>query len=128
MGFFFPATYIPQAEQQSGVKYHEAQIALARQWVGTDGDGSQTEVTIALPVETKEGLVVSDKTAAKTETIKIPESVDAARQVVERFEAGAKHVRGDEDVADNVAQHMLTDRTGLLDEKWLGTEEEELNA
>jgi phospholipase D1/2 len=60
--------------------------------------------------------------------VKIPESEDAARQVIERFEAAARGVRGDEDVADNVVQHMLNDKTGLLDEKWLGTEQEELDA
>ncbi|KAJ7127892.1 hypothetical protein C8R44DRAFT_100509 [Mycena epipterygia] len=122
------STYIQQAEEQSGVKYHEAQVALARQWVGNDSDGSQKEVTISLPVETKEGIVISDKTPAKTETVPIPESEDAARRVIERFEAAARKVRGDEDVADNVAQHMLHDRTSLLEEKWLGTEQEELDA
>lgn len=60
--------------------------------------------------------------------MKIPESEDAARQLIERFEAAARGVRGDEDVADNVVQHMLNDKTGLLDEKWLGTEQEELDA
>ncbi|KAJ7899585.1 hypothetical protein B0H14DRAFT_3423899 [Mycena olivaceomarginata] len=89
--------------------HHEAQIALARQWIGNDSDGSQKEVTISLPVETKEGI-------------------DAARRVIEKFEAAAKAVRGDEDVADNVAQHMLHDRTSLLEEKWLGSEQEELDA
>ncbi|KAJ7703474.1 hypothetical protein B0H14DRAFT_3647361 [Mycena olivaceomarginata] len=97
--------------------HHEAQIALARQWIGNDSDGSQKEVTISLPVETKEGI-----------TVPIPESEDAARRVIEKFEAAAKAVRGDEDVADNVAQHMLHDRTSLLEEKWLGSEQEELDA
>ncbi|KAJ7860569.1 hypothetical protein B0H14DRAFT_2350578 [Mycena olivaceomarginata] len=96
------------------VKHHEAQIALARQWIGNDSDGSQKEVTISLPVETKEGIVHTDKTPLKTETVPIPESEDAARRVIEKFEAVAKAVRGDEDVADNVAQHMLHDRTSLL--------------
>jgi phospholipase D1/2 len=60
--------------------------------------------------------------------VPIPESEDAARRVIEKFEAAAKAVRGDEDVADNVAQHMLHDRTSLLEEKWLGSEQEELDA
>ncbi|KAJ7932951.1 hypothetical protein B0H13DRAFT_1953904 [Mycena leptocephala] len=122
------STYIQEIEQKGGVKYLEAQVALAKQWIGSDSDGSQKEVTLKLPVETKEGLVVSDKTPEKTETVKIPESEDAARQLIERFEAAARGVRGDEDVADNVVQHMLNDKTGLLDEKWLGTEQEELDA
>ncbi|KAJ7787434.1 hypothetical protein B0H14DRAFT_2399439, partial [Mycena olivaceomarginata] len=32
------STYIQQIENQSGVKHHEAQIALARQWIGNDSD------------------------------------------------------------------------------------------
>jgi len=103
-------------------------VALARQWIGDDSNGTQKEVTVTVPVETTEGIVVSDKTPQKTETVPIPESEDAAQQVIERFEAAARNVRGDEDVADNVAQHMLGDRTSLLDEKWLGTEREELDA
>jgi phospholipase D1/2 len=122
------STYIEQIEQESGVKYLQAQVALARQWIGDDSNGTQKEVTLNIPVATTESIVVSDKTPAKTETIPIPESEDAARELIERFEAAAKEVRGDEDVADNVAQHMLSDRTGLLDEKWLGTEQEELDA
>ncbi|KAJ7848734.1 hypothetical protein B0H14DRAFT_2356604, partial [Mycena olivaceomarginata] len=120
------STYIQQIESQSGVKHHEA---LARQWIGKDSDGSQKEVTISLLVETKEGIVHTDKTPPKTETVPIPESEDAVwRRVIEKFEAAAKAVRGDEDVADNVAQHMLHDRTSLLEEKWLGSEQEELDA
>jgi phospholipase D1/2 len=115
-------------EANSGVKFHEAQVALARQWIGQDPTSDQKEVTLSLPQATKEGLVVSDKTPAKTETVPIPESADAARKVVERFERGSDAIRGDEDVADSVAQHMLHDRTSLLEEKWLGSPEEELNA
>ncbi|KAJ7101469.1 phospholipase D [Mycena belliarum] len=122
------STYITQIQDKAGVKYHEAQVALARQWVGNDSDGSQTEVTIAIPVASQEGIVVSDKAPPKTETVKIPQSESEAREVIERFERAAKEVRGDEDVSDNVVQHMLHDRTNLLDEKWLGTEQEELDA
>jgi len=63
-------------------------------------------------------------------TFKVPIPVDdeAARRVVERFQNGARGVRSDDPVADNVAQHRLGDKTSLLEEKWLGTEEEELHA
>ncbi|KAJ7610187.1 hypothetical protein FB45DRAFT_337033 [Roridomyces roridus] len=122
------STYINHAEEASGVKYSEAQVALARQWIGTGVDDSQKEVTLALPQPTGEGIVVTEKTEPRTETVPIPPSEDAAREIIERFERGAKGVRGDEDVADNVVQHMLHDRTSLLDEKWLGTEREELDS
>ncbi|KAJ7187275.1 phospholipase D [Mycena filopes] len=123
------STYIKKIEETSGIKFHEAQVALARQWIGNDDENPELkEVTITMPVETKEGLVVSDKTPPKTEAVAIPRTEREARELIERFEAAAKRVRGDEDVADNVAQHMLSDRTSLLEEKWLGTPEEELDA
>lgn len=115
-------------EDNSGVKFHEAQVALARQWVSGDTKTSQKTVTINITQETKEAMVVTDKTPPKTETVPIPESDEAASQLIARFVCGAQGVRGDEAVADNVAQHMLTDSTSLLDEQWLGTPEEELNA
>ena len=41
-------------EQNSGVKFQQAMVALARQWVGADNTTSQPEnVTIVLPDETK---------------------------------------------------------------------------
>ncbi|KAJ7194296.1 hypothetical protein GGX14DRAFT_679100 [Mycena pura] len=83
------STYIEKIEADSGVKFLAAQVALARQWIGDDSDGAQKAVTVMIPVETAEGIVVSDKAPLKTETVPIPESEDAARQVIERFEAAA---------------------------------------
>lgn len=83
-------------------------------------------VTIKTPQETTE-TSVTEKTEVKNDAVPLPATEEEARQIIERFEAGAKAVRGDEDVADNVVQHMLNDETNLLAEKWLGTEEEELN-
>lgn len=129
-----PAGFIKQIEENSGVKFHEAQVAHARQYISGDTEtyyaeeGSAKAVTVSIPQETTEGIVESDKTAPKTETIPIPESDEAAREIVEKFEHGADNLRRDSDVSDSVAQHLLDDTTTLLDEKWLGTEEEELNA
>ncbi|KAF8641650.1 hypothetical protein AX16_009876 [Volvariella volvacea WC 439] len=121
-------TYIKQIEATSGVRFHQAQVALAKQWVTGDTLTDQKDVTLRLPSETGESIVVSDKTPPKTETVPIPANEEEARQTIARFERGALNIRGDEDVADSVAQHMLHDRTSLLDEAWLGTEEEERNA
>ncbi|TFK72278.1 phospholipase D [Pluteus cervinus] len=124
-------TFIKGMEQNSGVRFVEAQVALARQWVDGDPLTSQKEVQLILPQETSEAIVVSDKNAAngpKTETVPLPASNEEARRIIERFEHGASSLRGDEKVSDNVAQHMLSDKTGLLDEIWLGTEQEELNS
>lgn len=57
------------------------------------------------------------------EEVKFFESLDEAKQVVRKFERSAG--RSDDDVSDSLAQHLLADTTGLLDEQWLGSEEEE---
>ena len=114
-------------EQNSNVKFSEAQVALARQWVGGDELTLQKEVTLVVPQE--ESLVPADKSKPQaTEKVPIPADENAARQVIETFQSGADNLRSDDPVSDNVAQHMLADKTSLFDEQWLGTPEEELKA
>ena len=116
-------------EKNSSVTFSQAQVALARQWIGQDPESDQKTVTVTLPDQpTAEGIVMSDKTQARTETVAIPESEEAARLIVAQFESGSDAIRGDEDVSDTVSQHMLNDKTGLKEEIWFGTPEEELNA
>ena len=124
------ASFISKMEENSGVKFNQARVALTRQWMGdmSGPDAGPTEVTIKILEPTTEAIVVSDKTPVKTETIPIPATEAEARAIIERFERGADAIRGDEDVSDNVAQHMLRDKTSLVDEKWLGSEQEELDA
>jgi phospholipase D1/2 len=112
-------------ERNSGVKFVEAQVALARQWVSGDSITPQKEVIVSIPQE--EGLFPSDKPQA-TEKVAIPPDDNAARETIDRFERGAEGVRDDSNVSDTVAQHMLEDKTSLEDEIWLGTQEEELYA
>jgi len=126
-------------EQNSSVTFGEAQVALARQWVAGDLLTNQKEIILSMPRE-EEGLSLvattdsekekgkKDKEKPTTFKVPIPEDDEAARRVVERFQNGARGVRSDNAVADTVAQHMLGDETSLLEEDWLGTEEEELNA
>lgn len=119
--------FINKMEENSGVKFHEAQVALSRQWVAGDELTTQKQIILVVPEE--ESLVPADKSKAQsTVKVDIPVDDNAAREVVEKFEGGARDLRSDEPVADTVAQHMLADKTSLLDEQWLGTEEEELNA
>jgi phospholipase D1/2 len=113
-------------EENSGVSFHQAQVALARQWIGQDGE--QKEVTLTLPNPTTEGIVVSKKTPAKTETVQVPATEEEAREIVATFEHGSDAIRGDEDVSDSVSHHVLMDETRLQDEHWLASREEELNA
>ncbi|EKM74848.1 hypothetical protein AGABI1DRAFT_132820 [Agaricus bisporus var. burnettii JB137-S8] len=123
-----PLQYISQTEDASGVKFFDAQVALSRKWVDGDMLTSQKTVQIKIPKETTEGLVQSDQAGEDIQQLSIPESEEQANETITRFEEGAKSVRRDENVADNVVQHMLQDRTTLAEEEWEGTEEEELNA
>ncbi|KAF9259463.1 phospholipase D/nuclease [Marasmius fiardii PR-910] len=125
-----PKSYIQKLEEVSGVSFHTVQVALARIWVNdpNGNESSQQKVAIKQPEPTTEGMLVGNKTDAKIEEVAIPQSEEEARDIIRRFEEAAEQVRQDEDVADNVVQHMLLDRTGLQDEKWLGTEEEERDA
>jgi phospholipase D1/2 len=122
---------IVKMEKASGLRFHEAQVALAKQWIGDNAmevdEYVPTEVDISIPQETSEGLLVSEKSQPKKETIKIPETEAKAREMIERFEAGASEVPQAQRVSDNVVQHMMHDSTHLNDEAWEGTEEEELS-
>ena len=111
----------------SGVLFHQAQVALAHQWIGPDLPGEQKTVTLTLPSPTAEGIVVGQKSHPKTETVPIPATVEEAREIVTTFEHGSDEIRGDEDVSDSVAHHALLDTTRLQDEMWLASREEELN-
>lgn len=124
----YVATFIEKAEKQSGVLFHEAQIALARSWMGDSDLRNIPDVLVQKASETKEGITVTDATEQKQERVKVPASSEEAKEIVQKFEDGAKAVRGDQEVSDSVAQHMLHDKTILADEKWLGSEEEERNA
>ena len=127
----YSGTLIAQMEASSGVKFVEAQVALARQWVGDSADPDMpTEVAITLPDPTAEGIVLSDKTRVKTEKYPLPRSYDEAVSVIKRFEHGADVLVGrrNDAVADTVGQHALQDKTELADEQWLGSEEEELDS
>lgn len=89
---------------------------------------TQDKVYIRKPESTGEGLVVSENTPLKTEEVPMPVNEAEAAGIIERFEAYARSFRSDEEVADNVSQHALEDNTGLLEERWLGTDEEERTA
>ena len=129
---FYVDSLISKMETNSGVKFNEAQVALARQWIGDQADEGGvdpiTEVFVKSGQPTSEGIVETKATETKGEKVKLPASEEEARQKIELFERGADDVRSDEEVNDTVSQHMLNDKTGLLDEKWLGTDEEEKDA
>jgi phospholipase D1/2 len=63
----------------------------------------------------------------KKDKVPLPETIEAAREVITRFESGAQSLQSGEMVVDSVSHHVLQGRRSLLDEPWIGTEEEELN-
>ncbi len=118
-------------EANSGVTFNEAQVALARQWIGDSANpDAPTEVTIKQPEPTTECIVISDKTKVKETKYPLPKSYDEAVSVIKRFEHGADPLVGRRHnlVSDTVGQHALQAGTELAQEQWLGTEEEELNS
>lgn len=116
-------TYIDLIEDHSGIKFHEAQVALSRKWIDGDWFTGQT-VEVKIAQETMGGIVPQSKTPPEVHEFSIPETEGRAEEVIRRFEEAARNMRGDGDVSDNDAQHSLEDQSGLLDEKWLGSEEE----
>lgn len=61
-------------------------------------------------------------------TVPIPETDAAAREILERFEEGARRIRGGLQVSDSVAQHALEDETSLSQEQRPGQEDEDLQS
>jgi phospholipase D1/2 len=112
-------------EANSGVKFKEAQVALGRQWLGDHPYASGVDlikkVSIKEPQPTGEGIFETIGMEIKGDMFNLPVSAEEARQTIERFERGA--YRNDDEVADSISQNMLDDKTGLLEEKWLGEEE-----
>lgn len=128
-----PASFVRQMEQNSGIPFHQAQVAQARLWIGDDGFWHQDKVQIKAPAPdagldpSGMGVTEKGKEAQKTvEEVAMPASTQWASELVTRFQNGAP--RGDEGVSDTVGQHALLDGTQLTDEKWYGSEQEERDA
>ena len=118
-------------EERSGVTFHQVNVALGKLWVGHGGNiEDPKDATVAIPTGKMlaEQSTSGKKPEIKTETYQLPGSLEEARETIDRWRDAARELRSDENVADNVVQHMLHDRTSLLDEQWMGTEEEERNA
>ncbi|QRW15556.1 phospholipase [Rhizoctonia solani] len=102
-----PASFIKEMEQNSGVTYHEAQIAQARLWIGDDGYWHQEKVKIQGPqpdfgMELSETATTGKDAQKVVEEVDFPPSSQVATATVKKFESGATR-----------------------DEKWYGTEQEE---
>lgn len=125
-------TYLKDVEKQSGVSFHEAQVAQAREWIG-DGwqDGSTREMKIfEIKGNVGGGLQMegdAKKSDAKAKTLPLPRDRQEAKRIVDRFENAAKDVLGGFYVSDNVGHHAMKVTGHLSEEPWFGTEEEERN-
>ncbi len=87
-------------EQNSGVTFHQAQVAQARIWYGPE-DLPHTEQTVTIQVPQGETGAVTE-TARKqkaTEEVKMPTTLREAQETIRRFEAGRS--KEDKNVADN---------------------------
>jgi phospholipase D1/2 len=128
-------------EEKTGVTFHQAQVALARKWIGNisvDWKKDETSayqltedktnpnrvhtVAINAPKPTKDGIVEEGE-ASNVVEVKVPETEEEADEILRKFEAAAS--RNDDEVSDSVGHHALKDTTTLHDERWLGDEEEE---
>ncbi|CDZ98423.1 Phospholipase D1 [Phaffia rhodozyma] len=125
-----PKSYLEKMEKDSGVSYFEAQIALAKIWVGSDdiGDKQTDEVNIKIPMDESGEVdqLESADTGKTVQGVKMPKTVEEAQAVIDRFEKAAPY--NDDQVEDNVGQHALNSKDGLLSTSWTGTQEEELEA
>lgn len=122
-----PLGYIKEIEKRSGVSFVEAQVAMSRLWIGNEVS-QQNEVVLNLLDEERTAGGLSDaKVEGDTVKVKVPATEQEAREQIEKFEGAAKSIRNDESVSDNVVQHVLHDRTSLMDEHWEGNEAEELD-
>jgi len=152
----FQGSFMKQMEEKSGVTVNQAQIALARRWIGdvSNGRWHQTEIAIATGVsglyERDAGDVAdadgstgisakqssvsqlpfeiakekTETTGPITVTVPVPDAQEAEK-VLKQFEHAKDGLLPEHPIADSVAHHALESPNGLLDEKWLGTPEEE---
>ena len=123
-------------EKKSGVSFDEAQVALARQWLGQSKtvDAPRTIVVKSPRAAQSSMMLVPGRSKADNgederdyeKRIPVPKTYEEAKVIVERFEKAAP--RSDDMVADTVSQHIQLDETTLQHEQWAGTAQEEKNA
>jgi len=123
---------LKDVEALSGVSVYQAQVAQAREWIGDDLLARSIQELKIFEVKGNvgcglhlEGETKRNDTIVKT--LPLPQDRQQAKNTVDRFENEAKEVLGNRCVSDNVGQHALRAPGSLLEEKWFGTEEEELN-
>ncbi|KAG9029137.1 hypothetical protein FRB95_005641 [Tulasnella sp. JGI-2019a] len=123
-----PVSFINSMARASGVSFFEAQVAQAALFIGDDAQWRQQSIKVNTPSEYGSGetqnLGTTQKQGAQViAEVPFPSNLDMAAATVKRYQNAAP--RDDSRVADSVSQHMMEDRTSLMQEQWLGTPQEE---
>jgi phospholipase D1/2 len=76
---------------QSGVTFHEAQVALAKVYVGSDDVKGDTDevVNIERPHDERTSVDQIGKKDTVKKAVKLPETVEDAQKMIEKFQNGA---------------------------------------
>lgn len=123
-------SFIGEMEKKSGVTFEDAQVALARQWLGPDDEAK--EYTVKIKTVQPENVEATSTNMGKNDPlstkdmvkdVKVPATVQQAVDIIKQFESAAD--RSDDRVADTISQHVQKDKTSLEDEQWLGSDVEE---
>jgi hypothetical protein len=80
-------------------------------------------VKIEKPKTNTEVGVSSQKDDTASEKLVFPQTIDEAKAILKKFEAGS--TAEEKTIDDNVCEHTLEDSAHLQNEKWPGTEQEE---
>jgi phospholipase D1/2 len=87
-----------QADKQSGVTFHEAQVALAKVYVGSDDvkGGLDETVNIERPHDERTSVDQIGKKDTVEKAIRLPRTLEEAQDTIKRFQNGA--VKSDKNV------------------------------
>lgn len=82
---------IGPANVQSGVTFHEAQVALAKVYVGSDDIGGDTDevVNIERPHDERTSVDQIGKKDTVKKAVRLPKTVEEAQALIEKFQNGA---------------------------------------
>ncbi|PWN47065.1 phospholipase D/nuclease, partial [Violaceomyces palustris] len=126
---------IKHMEEKSGVSYHQAQVALARIFLGDQGYASgSTKVaikqwvndsTLPPPGSKSKG---GGSTVTKIAEVEMPKTEEEAREILKRFQQAAPTEEEGYRVRDSIATNVLHGQDKKTSEEaWWGEEDERLS-
>jgi phospholipase D1/2 len=89
---------LEHTNSQSGVTFHEAQVALAKVYVGSDDvkGGDDEVVNIERPHDERTSVDQIGKKDTVAKAIKLPKTLNEAKDIIKRFQDAA--VKSDKNV------------------------------